>query len=333
MRARSWSKWITYVAAVFLPVLILIGMLYERAGERADRKKYPQIGRSIDVGGRALNLYCSGNGSPTVVLATSGHTAGYRWVNLQSQIAGFTRACWYDRAGYGWSDPAPSPPTFRTDANDLHALLRSGTVNPPYLFVGEGLAGFHIRVYHALYPNEVAGAVLVNSAEVGPPGHEKGYQPGRMAGLPSRVKSLSCQVLGPTLLRVGLLRLFWSGHDTAPIACTALSREQQEELTFLSTTPVSITGGEGCKYDQSLAELQGSGNLGDLPLVVITSVHPVNQMQAEEFAKNHAPGQPQLAALSSAGRQVLTEDSDSMSRAISQAVREIVISTREASHR
>ena len=64
-------------AAVVIVGLVLAGIIYERVGERRDRKRYPQIGRSVDIGGRTLNIYCSGEGSPTVIFEGAGHTAGY----------------------------------------------------------------------------------------------------------------------------------------------------------------------------------------------------------------------------------------------------------------
>ena len=47
-------------AALLLVALVLLGIVYEQICERRDRKRYPQIGRSVDIGGRKLNIYCSG---------------------------------------------------------------------------------------------------------------------------------------------------------------------------------------------------------------------------------------------------------------------------------
>lgn len=309
------------------------GSAYERWGRRRDHARFPQVGRSFDIGGRTLNMYCSGEGAPVVVFDSNGHTAGYRWVDIQPEVATFTRACWYDRAGYGWSDPGPSPRTFRAVATDLHALLQAGAVRPPYVLVGEGLAGFHIRVYAGLYPGEMAAAVLVNSAEVGPAGHEKGFQPGGLGGMPTKVKALGCKTVGPALLQIGLLRLSWNGQSQQPNSTTVLSIDQQEELRFLSNTPVSITGGEGCALDESLSQVRAAGNLGSLPLVVITSTRPDTRMQEEQAARNHAPGQPQLVGLSTIGRQVLVDPSNSMLTVVTQAIHEVVGSVRQGSGR
>src|SRR5262245_66316168 len=68
-------------------------------------------GRLIDVGGRRLHILCKGAaaGGPTVVFEAglSQYTANSSFSLAQDAIAPFVRACSYDRAGLGWSDPAP----------------------------------------------------------------------------------------------------------------------------------------------------------------------------------------------------------------------------------
>ena len=120
------------------------------------------MGRSFDIGGRSLNLYCSGTGSPTVLFESNGGMPGYRWVRLQRAVANFTRACWYDRAGLGWSDAGPFPNHSDSIAHDLHDLLTAANIAPPYILVGHALGGFHVRTFRSFYPNEVAGLVLVD---------------------------------------------------------------------------------------------------------------------------------------------------------------------------
>jgi hypothetical protein len=47
------------IAAALL-VSLLAGSVYEQIGRQRDRQRLPQIGRSVDIAGRALNHYCSG---------------------------------------------------------------------------------------------------------------------------------------------------------------------------------------------------------------------------------------------------------------------------------
>src|SRR2546426_8794495 len=155
-----WEKLVFRgLISIVLLTLILAGWSYEQ--RRRDKVRYPQVGRPVDIGGRTLNLYCSGEVGPTVVFDTFSHQAGLSWTAVQPRAAEFARACWYDRAGYGWSDPGPLPRTFKAVATDLHALLKEAGVPPPYVLVGSNDAASNIRVYNGLYPGEVAGGGLV----------------------------------------------------------------------------------------------------------------------------------------------------------------------------
>ena len=119
---------------------------------------FNRVGQAWDIGGRRkLNLSCAGEGSPTVILDSDFAVAGLTWAAIQREIAPFTRACWYDRAGSGPSDPGPFPNHSDSVARDLHRLLATAGVRPPYVLVGDHFSAFHSRVYRGYYPQEVAG--------------------------------------------------------------------------------------------------------------------------------------------------------------------------------
>ena len=59
--ALSW-KVATWCAAAVL-LLAIAGFVYEWVGERRDRLQFPQVGRSIDIGGRSQHLLL-GRGKP-----------------------------------------------------------------------------------------------------------------------------------------------------------------------------------------------------------------------------------------------------------------------------
>jgi pimeloyl-ACP methyl ester carboxylesterase len=76
-----------------------------------------------------------------------------------------TRVCVYDRAGVGQSDKVPGPPiTSVAVATDLRALLRNAGEQPPYVLAGQSFGGMNIRMFAYLYPDTVAGMVLVDSS-------------------------------------------------------------------------------------------------------------------------------------------------------------------------
>jgi pimeloyl-ACP methyl ester carboxylesterase len=119
-------------------------------------------GTLIDIGGRKLHVYCTGSGAPNVILEAGAGAFATDWALVQPEIARTNRVCSYDRAGLGWSDPAPGVPTPASIVADLHAALRAAGVKPPYVMVGASMGGIYVRTYDLTYPGEVAGLVLVD---------------------------------------------------------------------------------------------------------------------------------------------------------------------------
>jgi len=147
---------------MLLVVLAVAGLSYEQMGRNRDRSHPFRVGEPVD--GRTINVDCAGVGNPTVIFeAGGGGYGGYGWSAAQSGVAKFTRACWYDRAGEGWSDPPPIARDSTTISNDLHVVRQHMQVNGPIVLVGHSIGGEYIRIYTSMFPAEVSGLVLVDS--------------------------------------------------------------------------------------------------------------------------------------------------------------------------
>ena len=155
--------------------LILLAALHATPAPTVDSEPYTHAQRLVDIGdGRRMNLYCIGQGSPTVIF-DSGLGVGVGtlyWNHVQPAIARFTRACSYDRAGYGFSDPGPLPRTANAVVSDLHALLQRAGIAPPYILVAHSIAGLFAPLFADRYPSDVVGMVLVDPST---PGQEELY--------------------------------------------------------------------------------------------------------------------------------------------------------------
>lgn len=127
-------------------------------------KSFPPPGQLIDVGGRKLHLYCTGKGSPTVVLVAGGGAYSIDWTLVQRKISESTRVCSFDRAGLGWSDSGPAEETVEETVGDLHALLHTADERGPFVLVGASIGGIFVQAYQHAYPQEVAGLVFSNSS-------------------------------------------------------------------------------------------------------------------------------------------------------------------------
>ncbi len=75
-----------------------------------------------------------------------------------------TRTLTYLRAGIGRSAPGPEPRSAEQIARELHALLATLQIAPPYVLVGHSAGGLYVRVFAHLYPQEIAGLILVDPA-------------------------------------------------------------------------------------------------------------------------------------------------------------------------
>ncbi len=118
----------------------------------------------VRVGSRGVEARVRGEGRPVVVfeLGASGGNLSY-W-KVQNAVSQVTKTLVYERAGLGRSDLAGGLGDAETYARQLHELLASLGLPPPYVLVGHSYGGMLIRVFAHRYPNEVAGLVFLDTA-------------------------------------------------------------------------------------------------------------------------------------------------------------------------
>lgn len=243
-----------------------LGAFYQAISERRDRRKFPPNGRLIDVGGHALHINVTGEGSPTVVLDSGLSHNSLVWSLVQPKIARFTQVCSYDRAGYGWSDVGSRPRTSRQLARELYALLQAADLAGPYLLVGHSFGGLNVRLFTDMYPDDVAGLVLVDAA------HEE--QRGRMPR-PSRriqlMQNLQWQWfrLNALWARLGILRL-----KNQPFGIIKeLPSEVRAAATALGYRSSAYDWGWGEAHfvPESEKQVRATNSLGKLPVTVLSA--------------------------------------------------------------
>ncbi len=227
------------------------------------------------------------------------------------EVAKFTRACWFDRAGEGWSDPGPFPRTSAAMAKDLHELLERAGIPPPYVLVGHSLGGLNARVYNGLYSSEVAGMVLVDAAHEDEPNRAPKFMLGRT--LP-RYLWWPLHLTGRAALRIGLVRL-----TTRAVALSEdpAKRTHEQIVAALQQQPKAVANLIDATVPESYAQARAAGGVGDRPLIVLTRGRTPSPSGDAEMDRQFAAYeqvwmheiQPQLARLSTRGRQVIVEKS------------------------
>jgi len=331
-----WLKVALKSLVVLIALALLAGIVYEQIGRKRDRTRLPQIGKSVNIGGRSLNIFCSGAGEPPVIFESGGAGPGLGWEPFQTEVAKFTQACWYDRAGEGWSDLGPFPRTSVAIANDLHELLKRAGVPAPYVFAGGSFGGLNSRIYGGLYPNEVAGMVLIDSAHEDELKRAPKFYLGRTA---PRYLWHPIQFTYEAAAFVGLLRI----TQPSPAQGKGPSQMTQEEIVAaLRQQPKSVVGNvsAGIVLPESFAEAASVTRVGDFPLIVMTAGQPIDFGDAELNKQAAAYQQvwvheiqPKLVRLSTHGRQIVFPNANHGTipqEAIVSAIREVVTEARGA---
>jgi pimeloyl-ACP methyl ester carboxylesterase len=264
MRWRSLSvARAAKVLGILFCALLLGGAAYEQIGAWRDGRVLTQVGRSVDIGGRSLNISCLGDGSPTVIFDSGRTVPGYSWLPVQRGVAAFTRACWYDRASLGWSDPGPDPAWGDAAARDLHALLVNAGLKPPFVMVGHSFGGYVIRLYHQAYPGEVTGMVFADAAM-----EDAGTIPGMPHRDPPKVPRSVINALSIVLGHLGMIRFMTPDPGPPPDLWSAaewdvLMRLRRQRNVLLADAHVGP--------ESATSELvRAAGGLDDMPMIVLT---------------------------------------------------------------
>jgi pimeloyl-ACP methyl ester carboxylesterase len=330
-KRKRTVQWTLNAILIFVGVLVLVavaGASYQSIKARSDAREFPQVGKSVDVGGYTLNIKCTGQGGPTTILESGLEDQSIDWSTVQAEIAKFARVCSYDRAGYGWSDSGPMPRTSMQIAKELHTLLQNAGEKFPFVLVGHSFGAVNVRVYNGLYPSDVAGMVLADG------GSED-------VKLPASIRKLS----DADLKRRQQARMWAFIRYRLGISRFELRKEIENtaspfgdrEWYYLSIQPKFVAAATS-EVENSLdprgVETLKAGTLGDKPLVVLIAGKgmwglPLSSQDWVDLQHTWIEDQKRLAQrLSQRGKWILLADSthmipDDRPDAIVSAVREV----------
>lgn len=292
---------------LFLAVLGIVGAAYQDLSMARDRKLYPPPGQLVDVGGYRLHLYCTGEGSPTVVLeAGSGGKGVIAWSLVQDQMAvtSHARVCSYDRAGFGWSDPDPAdqPRSSALVAETLHTLLHNAGIAGPYVLVGHSSGGLHVRNFAYQYPEEVVGMILVDSVA-------ENY---RLIYLPDPTEEFFDDIgwkYCHLMTAIGVARLFGETPLSRPLGLSTSERGRyplsaplyQADLANRNRTHYcrAVANEETANRKEQIKSTPPQ-SLGNLPLLVLTAGTDPTWGKLQD----------QLASLSANSTHIVVKDGD-----------------------
>ena len=317
-------------------VLMLMGSIYQAIATAIDANRYPPPGKLVDVGGYRLHLHCTGKGSPTVVMDAVNGGSSLSWGLVQPTVATFTRVCSYDRAGLGWSDPSQHPRTAQQFATELHSLLIAAEINGPYVLVGHSLGGFTVRMYTSQHPSEVVGMVLVDAGHEDELSHPEFRHYMDMVTQPLPYVRIAAWF--------GVIRLAgrWGLIPTLGSYAPQLSPEEQARIDAMAYRIQTVTTmrDEAFAVEETTAQVQATGSLGERPLAVLSANGPIwmpwlpPDFPVEQFKRMWLLLQKDLTTLSSNSWQIFADQSSHFIQfdqpgLVIDAIRQVVEATRQ----
>jgi pimeloyl-ACP methyl ester carboxylesterase len=286
-------------AALSIALIALLRASFTYAGDALARR-YPAPGRVISVDGHRLSLYCTGSGSPPVIVESGLGVDWTGWRLVMPKLAELTQVCVYDRAGYGGSDPGLTPRTALRISQELNGMLRAAKVDEPYILLAHSFGGYVARLYAANFGDSLAGVVLAE------PSHED--EP-PLTGLDRQIRALL-----PPMGFERLVRLYRGVAALPPELQSAPASFQYRYMNAPSVNQIEAARQENAALPQTQAEARAASFPRNLPLTVITALHIISPRvyypsPVPEPPANHRELQSRLAHLSLHGQQIIAADS------------------------
>jgi pimeloyl-ACP methyl ester carboxylesterase len=324
------------------PTLSTLAVLLSLAGAAQEAPK--PLGKMVDLGGHRLHLYCTGHGSPTVLVEMGFEEYSFDWKLVQEPVSKFTRICTYDRAGYAWSDPGPLPRSFAQINLELRTALDKTGERGPYILVGHSYGGGVVRNFALTYPNLTAGLVFVDIVS-----ENQRIQMGP--------KNTGLIADGATHKQIPAPHLAMTAQDKVeppkielekPVIEPPFDRlpADLQQLHLWAEAKIEMQMAAMSEREWSAETMAGwrakpqAGSLGSLPLVVLSQaeVEFASDLDrpAAELEQQRKKAQADLAKLSTRGRFVPVASGHNMQveapEAVVRAIREVIAAMRASKH-
>lgn len=243
---------------MLLLVAAAAGWIYQRISDRRDLVRTPPPGQLVDIGTHRLHIWCTGVGSPAVILDSGLGGTSFGWGYVQPEVAKFTQVCSYDRAGQGYSDAGPSPRTTAQIVKEVAELLRRRSI-VSVIAVGASIGGLNMRFLASQYPDRVAGLVLVDAS------HEnQGFQMPPYASLI------------PIAGQVGIMRLLGASLGGDPQLEAPAVRDFERATAFRTVRYQSMYE-EATHIPESATQVRSTRRELSIPVTVVTAGRGTNE--------------------------------------------------------
>ena len=169
LRRKNYGKWRRVGEIIALSIVVLLaaaiggGAAFNAVASQYFFSRHTAPGKLYDVGGYQMHLYCTGAGSPYVVLdaglgndSRSGPTCSPNFLRSRRCVPTIARDLVGARRG-----PSRGTPRHR---RRIAWAAEAGGVKGPIILMGHSISGLYLRDYAARYPQNLLGLVFVDGS-------------------------------------------------------------------------------------------------------------------------------------------------------------------------
>jgi pimeloyl-ACP methyl ester carboxylesterase len=235
-----------------------------------DSQNFSPAGDFYTFDGFALHMYCTGAGSPTILLESDFTFPAKQWYLVQRDLARHNRVCVYDRGGMGWSDASSLPRKAIEMTQELYQLLRKANIDDKLLVVGYLRGTWLVRLFAYNYPDLVEGVVLIEPIDETYFDQIQSTNKRQLDRSADSYRAMSAVTWFGFTRFVGRTSLFdWFTHPFNDLSVDA--KNEILALTIYDPQYWIYAAKELDSTSSFIKELEKRRNLGNLPLFILTN--------------------------------------------------------------
>ena len=272
MMFRYLKKFFLSLLFTIISALVLIFTYHQICLTKEQKLLDNPSGHLVQVDGKKMNVYVTGQGIKTLVFLAGGGTTSpiLDFKALYSRLDQEYRIVVVERLGYGFSDDSQG------DSRDIDTVLaqtrqalQKAEIKGPYTLVAHSMAGLEALHWVATYPEEVQGIIGLDLA------------------LPSSYTDLSLYPLAYKVLQMaanlGLSRVFYDVDKQVPALAVGdlTAEEKQVYKALFYRRPLSNAVYEEVTQVKQNAELVSREKLLELPILLFQKDFAAQHPQTE----------------------------------------------------
>jgi len=269
----SKRYWLMIILSIFLFPFFLITLLITVQSGKETWNHYvvPYPGKMIDVGTHKMHMHCQGTGSPAVLFVHGFVGFSLDWSLMQPIIATFTKACTFDRSGYGWSEFGPLPRDGKQFSKEVNAMLKAENISNSdivivahsrkfiFIFFNNIVGGALTRAYYPTNKDNIKGIMMIDALDVNEPLIPP-FEEGEQNPVPFYAYLLGISSgLGFNFISRSTI----DHHDISDENVNLYHQKNYERSDFIKSTILEFED-----FPSLFAQANQTENFGNVPLVV-----------------------------------------------------------------